>query len=135
MKAFFFLYFCQLKITSTKLSNCDKMSKKNNRIGVVYSTNPDFEYEEETESVQETLAPENQNLKISLDKKARAGKQVTLVSGFVGNQTDLEDLTKKLKNFCGCGGSAKDGEALIQGDVRDKVFNYLTQQGYKAKKI
>jgi translation initiation factor 1 len=109
---------------------------KNKKIpaGVVYSTNQDFEYSFDNEEVAETLPPEKQKLKIQLDKKARAGKQVTLITGFVGSEDDLEILAKKLKNLCGCGGSAKDGEILIQGDVREKVLNWLIAQGYKAVK-
>ena len=103
-------------------------------VGVVYSTNQDFEYSFDNETVVETLSPEKQKLKIQLDKKSRAGKQVTLMTGFVGNESDLEALSKKLKNLCGCGGSAKNGEILIQGDVRDKVLNWLITQNYKAVK-
>lgn len=110
---------------------------KNKKIplGVVYSTNPDFDFSFEDDGQVETLAPAKQNLKVQLDKKARAGKQVTLISGFVGTNDDLEALSKKLKNLCGCGGSAKDGEILIQGDFRDKILTFLTTSGYKAKKI
>ncbi len=103
-------------------------------VGVVYSTNQAFEYSFDNEEVAETLVPEKQKLKIQLDKKSRAGKQVTLITGFVGNDDDLETLAKKLKNLCGCGGSAKDGEILIQGDVREKVLTWLITQGYKAVK-
>lgn len=103
-------------------------------VGIVYSTNQDFEYSFDNQEVAETLPPEKQKLKIQLDKKSRAGKQVTLISGFVGNEADLETLSKKLKNLCGCGGSAKNGEMLIQGDVREKALNYLINQGYKAIK-
>ncbi len=103
-------------------------------VGVVYSTNQDFEYSFDNEEVVETLSPEKQKLKIQLDKKSRAGKQVTLITGFVGNDRDLEALSKKLKNLCGCGGSAKDSEILIQGDVRDKVLSWLLAQNYKAVK-
>lgn len=115
------------------------MSRKNKRdkgrSGVVYSTNQDFEYEYEGESEDETLDPGDQNLKVMLDKKSRAGKQVTLVEGFVGTEEDLKDLGKMLKSKCGVGGSAKDGEILIQGDFRDKVLDLLHQEGYKAKKV
>lgn len=110
---------------------------KNKKIplGVVYSTNPDFDFSFEDDGQVETLAPAKQNLKVQLDKKARAGKQVTLISGFIGTNDDLEALSKKLKNLCGCGGSAKDGEILIQGDFRDKILTFLTTSGYKAKKV
>lgn len=109
---------------------------KNKKIplGVIYSTNQDFEYSFDNEEIAETLLPEKQKLKIQLDKKSRAGKQVTLITGFIGKDDDVETLAKKLKNFCGCGGSAKDGEILIQGDVRDKVLTWLITQGYKAVK-
>ena len=104
-------------------------------VGIVYSTNQDFEYSFNNEAIPETLFPEKQKLKIQLDRKSRAGKQVTLITGFIGNEVDLEDLSKKLKNLCGCGGSAKDGEILIQGDVRNKVLTYLNNQNYKAMKV
>jgi translation initiation factor 1 len=113
------------------------MSKKNkpDTRGFVYSTDPNFSFEEE-QSNAETLAPVQQKLKIRLDTKHRAGKAVTLVDGFVGKEEDLEDLGKKLKSFCGTGGSAKDGEIIVQGDQRDKVLQWLIKNGYKlAKKI
>lgn len=104
-------------------------------VGVVYSTNQEYQYSFDNEEVAETLLPEKQKLKIQLDKKSRAGKQVTLITGFVGSENDLETLSKKLKNLCGCGGSAKDAEILIQGDVREKVLTFLSSQGYKAVKV
>ena len=114
------------------------MSKKNDwkkRDGVVYSTSSDFEYSYQQNEEAETLPPQQQNLKVSLDKSGRAGKQVTLVSGFGGSASDLDTLTKTIKTKCGVGGSAKDGEILIQGDVRDKVVQILQKEGYKAKRV
>ena len=105
------------------------------RLSVVYSTNPDYKYETEEEIEPETLAPENQNLKVGIDKKGRKGKQVTLISGFVGKTEDLEKLEKLLKNKCGVGGSSKDGEILIQGNLTVKIFDILKELKYKVKKI
>ncbi len=103
--------------------------------GLVYSTNPDFKIEEEAEDI-ETLAPKEQKLRIKLETKHRAGKAVTLVTGFIGKDEDLEELGKKLKSFCGTGGSVKDGEAIIQGDNRDKILQWLLKNGYsQSKKI
>jgi len=110
-------------------------AKNKNRLNIVYSTNPDFQYEDEHQEEPETLLPNQQNIRIQLDKKQRAGKQVTLITGFVGSGEDLKMLEKKLKNLCGTGGSSKDGEILIQGDFRDKILNHLISLGYKAKKI
>ena len=114
------------------------MSKKNrkNRIDVVYSTNPDFEYNYDEEEEQETVEPSKQNLKVYLDTKAKKkGKQATLISGFVGYEEDLKGLGKLLKTKCAVGGSVKDGEIIIQGDFRDKIVQILTSEGYKAKKL
>lgn len=102
--------------------------------GIVYSTNPDFKFEFDQNEEQETLAPQQQDLRVWIDRKQRAGKQVTLVTGFVGSTDDLEVLGKLLKTKCGTGGSVKDGEIIIQGDVRDKVMDVLAKAGYKAKK-
>lgn len=104
------------------------------RLGVVYSTNPDFKYEQESVTEDETLAPEKQKLTVSIDRRYRAGKQVTLVSGFVGSESDLKELGKTLKVKCGVGGTAKDGEITIQGDLRDKVTALLCAMGYRAKR-
>ena len=104
------------------------------RLGVVFSTNPDFTYEEETEQEPATLAPEKQNLIVSIDRKGRGGKQVTLVTGFVGTSEDLTELGRTLKVKCGVGGTAKDGEITIQGDFRDRVVTLLKEMGYKAKR-
>jgi translation initiation factor 1 len=107
------------------------MSKKNkpDTRGFVYSTDPDFKFEEE-QVFSETLPPSQQSLKIKLDTKHRAGKAVTLITGFAGTEADLQELGKKLKSFCGTGGSAKDGEIIIQGDQREKVMQWLGKNGY-----
>lgn len=103
------------------------------RLGVVYSTNPDFKYrtEEQKEEVQ-TLPPERQRLTVRIDRHARGGKQVTLVQGFKGSEADLSDLGRSLKVKLGVGGSAKDGEIVIQGDFRDRTVELLTKMGYNA---
>ncbi len=111
------------------------MSKKNkpDSKGFVYSTDPNFQFEEEQQALH-TLPPEQQKLRVWLDTKQRAGKAVTLITGFVGTNDDLEDLGKKLKNACGTGGSAKDNEIIIQGDQREKVMQWLLKNGYKNSK-
>ena len=113
------------------------MSKKNkpDTRGFVYSTDPGFKFEEEKMDL-ETYPPSQQRLRIRLDTKHRAGKAVTLIEGFAGKEEDLQELGKKLKSFCGTGGSAKDGEIIVQGDQREKVMQWLVKNGYRqAKKI
>ena len=106
------------------------------RLGMVYSTNPDFEYNAEERVEAATLPAEKQNLRVSLDRKRRGGKQVTLITGFTGSDDDLAALGKALKTRLGVGGAAKDGEIIIQGDFRDRVVELLHTQGYvKTKKI
>lgn len=104
------------------------------RLGVVFSTNTDFQYTEDNESSVSTLHAQEQDLRVWLDKKQRAGKKVTLVRGFVGSDDDLKELASLLKTKCGVGGSAKEGEIIIQGDFRDRVVDILLKNGYKAKK-
>ncbi|MFT7157242.1 MAG: translation initiation factor 1 [Parvicella sp.] len=110
------------------------MAKKKKERVNFYSTNPDFTYDDEDNEEQETLAPGNQLLYVSLDRKQRGGKSVTLVEGFVGSDDDLKDLGKMLKSKCGVGGSAKDGEIVVQGENRDKVMELLNKEGYKTKR-
>ena len=110
------------------------MNNKKNKAdtkGFVYSTDPNFRFEEEPQENVETLPPAQQKLKVKLDTKQRAGKAVTLVENFTGTPEDLEELGKKLKNFCGTGGSVKDGQIIIQGDQRDKVLQWLGKNGFK----
>lgn len=109
------------------------MSKKNkpDTRGFVYSTDPDFSFQSFENEEQETLPAAQQKLKIRLETKHRGGKTVSLIEGFIGMGDDLEDLGKKLKNFCGTGGSAKDGEIIIQGDQREKILQWLLKNGYK----
>lgn len=109
-----------------------KKSKK--RIGTVYSTDPDFEYRYEQEQEAELLPKNQQKLRVSLDRKKRRGKEVTLVTGFVGPEDDLKELGTFLKRKCGVGGSVKDGEILIQGDHREKVVELLKADGYTSAK-
>lgn len=113
------------------------MAKKNDwkkRDGIVYSTESDFSFSYQGGNEQETLPAHQQILKISLDKGGRAGKQVTIISGFIGTSGDLETLGKLVKSKCGVGGSVKNGEVLIQGDLRDKIVQVLQGAGYKARR-
>jgi len=114
------------------------MAKNNDwkkREGVVYSTSSEFEFNYKQDEQSATLPPQQQQLRVSLDKSMRAGKQVTLVTGFVGTPADLELLGKMLKSKCGVGGSVKSGEVIIQGDHRDKIVSILHKEGYKAKRV
>jgi translation initiation factor 1 len=105
------------------------------RLGTVYSTNPNFEYQHNNEDEElETLEPPKQNLKIQRDRKQRKGKTVTLVTGFIGKEDDLKELGKELKRKCGVGGTVKDGEIIIQGDFVDRIMEQLKNKGYKVKK-
>jgi translation initiation factor 1 len=106
--------------------------KKADNNGYVYSTDPSFRFDQEQEN-QVTLPPVQQQLRIRLETKHRGGKAVTLVTGFIGTAEDLDDLGRKLRNACGTGGSAKDGEIIVQGDQRQKVLQWLVKGGYKAK--
>ncbi|MBD3749571.1 MAG: translation initiation factor [Sphingobacteriales bacterium] len=114
----------------------DKKSKKFSGFdGLVFSTNPDVSLDKEEYQDEENLKPSQQDLRVQLDKKQRAGKAVTLVTGFIGSEVDLKELGKQLKSKCGVGGSVKDGEILIQGDFRIKVLEILLKEGYKVKKV
>lgn len=108
---------------------------KTNRIDVVYSTNPNFSYQEDKQEEPETLAPGQQLLHVLIDRKQRAGKEVTLITNFIGKTADIEALGKTLKSKCGTGGSVKDGEILVQGNFRDKIMTILTDMGYKTKRV
>lgn len=105
------------------------MSKNKSNSPFVFSTNPDFKFEQDSEQVS-TLAPAAQKLRLQLETKHRGGKTATVVLGFIGTEKDLEELGKKLKSFCGTGGSAKDGEIIIQGDHRDKLLQWFLKNGY-----
>ena len=134
-----FILLKTTKIVPLQQISCNnKLIMANNdwksRLGMVYSTNPDFQFEQEEVYEEETLAPKDQKLVVAIDKKGRGGKQVTVVNGFVGKEDDLVDLGKALKTKCGVGGSVKEGQILIQGDQRDKIVAILTGLGYKAKR-
>ena len=111
-----------------------KKNSHKDREGIVYSTNPDFNYFENVPGLQATLPNQQQNLIVSLDRKHRGGKVVTLVEGFVGSNDDLKALAKMLKSKCGVGGSQKDGEIIVQGDFKEKIYQILLKENYKVKK-
>ncbi|MDR0789964.1 MAG: translation initiation factor [Bacteroidales bacterium] len=108
--------------------------KNKNAIGIVYSTDKNFQYQHSEQQEQETLPPNQQTLYVQLDKKQRGGKKVTLITGFVGTDEDLTALSKELKAKCGVGGACKDGEILIQGDFVTRIQELLTTKGYKTKR-
>lgn len=108
------------------------MTSKKNKGGIVYSTNPDFHFATESEE-QKSVQASLQDLRVWRESKNRGGKTVTIIKGYIGPETEMQILSKKLKNLCGCGGTVKDGEILIQGDFRQKITDYLISQGYKAK--
>ena len=113
------------------------MSKNNDwkeRLNIVYSTNPDFDYQTDDTEEQETLPAEKQSLRIELDKRHRNGKTATLITGFIGSDDDLKELAKLLKTKCGVGGSAKDGEIMVQGDFKTKIIELLIKEGYSKTK-
>lgn len=112
------------------------MSKKNkpDTRGFVFSTDPNFSFEPDSQEPAETLPAKQQPLRIRLDTKHRAGKAVTLITGFIGNEQDMEALGKQLKNHCGSGGAVKEGEMIVQGDHRDKVLQWLLKNGYSLSK-
>lgn len=112
------------------------MSKKNkpDSHGFVFSTDPNFKFQEEPEEIKDTPAPKQQKLKVRIDTKQRGGKAVTLIENFAGKEEDLEDLGKKLKNFCGTGGSVKDRQIIIQGDQREKVLQWLLKNDFVSSR-
>jgi translation initiation factor 1 len=110
-------------------------AKNKNKIDVVYSTNPNFQFQSDEEEEQTTLPANHQNLRVSIDRKQRKGKEVTLITGFIGSEDDLNLLGKELKQKCGVGGSVKEGEIIIQGNHAKKILELLLKQGYKAKQI
>ena len=111
--------------------------KKNDwkdRLNIVYSTNPDFNYQLDEEEEQETVDPKQQKLRVSIEKKGRGGKTVTVISGFIGSEDDLKELGRMLKTKCGVGGAVKDGEILIQGEFKQRIINLLKAEGYSQTK-
>jgi translation initiation factor 1 len=108
--------------------------KQSDRLGFVYSTDPNFGFQHDEKNEQETVPPSQQKLRVVLETKQRGGKPTTVVTGFIGTDADIEALGKKLKSFCGTGGSVKDGEVLVQGDQREKLVGWLLKNGYTNTK-
>jgi translation initiation factor 1 len=119
----------EAQLVKVQIKQIIMAKKKPDSRGYIYSTDPDFKFESNDQST-ETLKPSQQKLRVRLDTKHRAGKAVTLIEGFVGQDDDLQELGKKLKTFCGSGGSAKDNEIIVQGDHRDKILQWLLKNGY-----
>lgn len=113
--------------------NAKKPQKQGKAGGIVYSTNPGFRYDDDDVQETATLPPQQQNLRIMLDKKLKGGKKATLVTGFIGTSSDLSDLARQLKNMCAAGGNTVDGNILIQGDFRQKIMDFFLKKGYKVK--
>lgn len=134
LKVFFIKCLGAFYLKLTTMAKKEKQDWKD-RLNIVYSTNPDYNYEVPAQIQVDTPAPQKQLLRVSIDRKKRNGKSVTLVEGFIGNDNDLKELSKTLKNKCGVGGSAKDGEIIIQGELKQKVAQILGQLGYKTKII
>ena len=128
-----YIFVVWLNFLATQTNNFTSMSDWKDRLGVVFSTNPDFKYDSGEEPATETLPPAKQNLKIWLDR-LKGGRVATVVRGFIGSDDDLAALGKELKKSCGVGGTAKDGEIIIQGDHRDRVVELLTKAGYRCKR-
>ena len=122
-----------MRLTKSNLKILRMSNNWKKREGIVYSTNNSFEYNTNEAEEPETFAPEHQKLRITIDRKQRKGKSVTLVSGFVGKNEDLENLAKELKSKCGTGGSVKDGEIIIQGEMIEKIMSFLKTKGYNVK--
>lgn len=116
------------------LQNMNNGNDWKKRLGMVYSTNPDFQFETENVVEQETLPKQQQKLRISIEKKNRGGKVATIVKGFIGSENDLKELGKMLKTKCGVGGSTKEGEIIIQGELKDKILDLLIKAGYTQTK-
>ena len=129
------IYFFPIYFAANNNLNMSKNNDWKERLNIVDSTNPDFDYQTDDAEEQETLPAEKQSLRIELDKRHRNGKTATLITGFIGSDDDLKELAKLLKTKCGVGGSARDGEILIQGDLRQKVKEILTKEGYTHTRI